>query len=90
MISGSRICFRSLTCTFTFTVWPRSDGIVDRGAELGLDLARLAGLDSLERLADPGMRPSWNRSSGWSRNWISLTSLSTWPSGREDVRSAVR
>ena len=38
--------------TFTLTVWPRRAGSADGGAELRLDLPRLARLDSLERRAD--------------------------------------
>ena len=61
--SGSRSRFRSLTRTCTRDRRSAQLGIVDRRAELGLDLARLARPGSHERRADPAIVPFWNRSS---------------------------
>ena len=70
-------------------VAPRKLGIVDRRAQLGLDLARLARLGSHERGSMSGIVPSWNRSSGWRRNWTSLTSFKRLPV-RADERQVGR
>ena len=77
MTSGSRSCFRSWTVKVTRIVLPRRLGIGRAGADLGLGLAGLARLDPDQGLAEiRDASPSWNRSSGWSRNWISLASFS--------------
>ena len=80
MTSGSRSCFRSLTWKVTLDRLPAEVGVGRAGADLGLGLARLARLDARPALRRRrGPMPSWNRSSGWRRNWISLTSLSVSP-----------